>query len=75
MDSLKKNMSTILLVAGAVCLLVAVVIAIATIAGWGNNVGFINVMLMFAAVLFLALGGLVMYLAVITTTVTKHFFL
>ena len=75
MDSLKKNMSTILLVAGAVCLLVAVVIAIATIAGWGNNVGFINVMLMFAAVLFLALGGLIMYLAVITTTVTKHFFL
>ena len=75
MDSLKKNMSTILLVAGAVCLLIAVVIAIATIAGWSNNVGFINVMLMFAAVLFLALGGLVMYLAVITTTVTKHFFL
>ncbi len=75
MDSMKKYMPTILLVAGVVCLLIAVVIAVATITGWSNNVGLINVMLMLAAVLFLALGGLVMYLAVITTTVTKHFFL
>ncbi len=75
MDSLKKNLSTILLVAGVVCLLIAVVIAVATITGWSNNVGLINVMLMIAAALFLALGGLVMYLAVISATVTKHFFL
>ena len=75
MDSLKKYLPTILLVAGAVCLLIAVVIAVATFAGWSNNVGFVNVMLLLSAVLFLALGGLVMYLAMITTTVTKHFFL
>ena len=75
MDSLKKYLPTILLVAGAVCLLIAVVIAVATLAGWSNNVGFVNVMLLFSAVLFLALGGLVLYLAMITTTVTKHFFL
>ncbi len=75
MDSLKKYMPTILLVAGVVCLLVAVVITIATISGWSGTPGLINVLLMFAAVLFLALGGLVMYLAVITTSVTKHFFL
>ncbi len=75
MDSLKKYMPTVLLVAGVVCLLIAVVITVATVAGWSNNVGLINVMLMIAAVLFLALGGLVMYLAAISTTVTKHFFL
>ena len=75
MDSLKKNIPTILLIVGALCLLIAVVITVATFAGWSNNVGLINVMLLLAAVLFLALGGLVMYLAMITTTVTKHFFL
>ena len=75
MDSLKKYLPTILLIAGVVCLLIAVVIAVVTITGWSGTPGLINVLLMFAAVLFLALGGLVMYLAVITTTVTKHFFL
>ena len=75
MDSLKKYLPTILLIAGVVCLLIAVVIAVVTITGWSGTHGLINVLLMFAAVLFLALGGLVMYLAVITTTVTKHFFL
>lgn len=73
MDSLKKNMSTILLVAGVVCLLIAVVITVWAFAG--TSVGLIKVMLVIAAVLFLALGGLVMYLAMLTTTVTKHFFL
>lgn len=75
MENLKKNLSTILLVTGAVCLLIAVVIAVATFAGWSNNVGLINVLLLIAAVLFVALGGLVMYLAMISATVTRHFFL
>lgn len=73
MDSLKKYLPTILLVAGVVCLLVAVVITVYAFAG--ASVGLIKVMLVIAAVLFLALGGLVMYLAMLTTTVTKHFFL
>ena len=34
MDSLKKYLPTILLVAGAVCLLIAVVIAVVTFTGW-----------------------------------------
>ena len=77
MESLKKNLSTILLVAGVVCLLIAVVIAVLAFAGTfeGAGSGLIKVMLIIAAVLFLALGGLVMYLAMITTTVTRHFFL
>ena len=75
MDSLKKHLPTILLIVGALCLLIAVVITVATIAGWSDAVLLINIMLLAAAVLFLALGGLVMYLAIITTTVTKHFFL
>ena len=73
MDSLKKYLPTILLVAGVVCLLIAVVITVFAFAG--ASVGLIKVMLVLAAVLFLALGGLVMYLAMLTTTVTKHFFL
>ena len=73
MESLKKYLPTILLVAGVVCLLVAVVITVCAFAG--ASVGLIKVMLVIAAVLFLALGGLVMYLAMLTTTVTKHFFL
>ena len=76
MDSLKKYLPTILLVAGAVCLLIAVVIAVVTFTGWSADSGIlINVMSLLAAVLFLILGGLVMYLAMLTTTVTKHFFL
>ena len=75
MESLKKNLSTILLVTGAVCLLIAVVVAVVTFAGWSNNIGFINVLLLFAALLFAVLGGLVMYLAMICATVTRHFFL
>ncbi len=75
MESLKKNLSTILLVTGAVCLLIAVVVAVVTFAGWSNNIGFINVLLLFAALLFAVLGGLVMYLAMISATVTRHFFL
>ena len=67
---------TILLVAGAVCLLIAVVIAVVTFTGWSADSSIlINVMSLLAAVLFLILGGLVMYLAMLTTTVTKHFFL
>lgn len=73
MESLKKYLPTILLVAGVVCLLVAVVITVCAFAG--SSAGLIKVMLVIAAVLFLALGGLVMYLAMLTTTVTKHFFL
>ena len=73
MESLKKYLPTILLVAGVVCLLVAVVITVCAFAG--ASAGLIKVMLVIAAVLFLALGGLVMYLAMLTTTVTKHFFL
>lgn len=77
MESLKKNLPTVLLVAGSVCLLIAVVIAVWAFAGTFDEVGglLIKVMMVLAAVLFLALGGLVMYLALITTTVTKHFFL
>lgn len=75
MENLKKYLSTILLVAGAVCLLIAVVVAIVTFAGWSNNIGFINVLLLLAALLFAVLGGLVMYLAMISATVTRHFFL
>lgn len=75
METIKKYMPTILLVAGALSLLIAVVITVATVAGWENNVGLINVMLIIAAILFVALGGLVMYLAVISATVTRHFFL
>ena len=76
MDSLKKYLPTILLVAGAVCLLIAVVIAVVTFTGWSADSSIlINVMSLLAAVLFLILGGLVMYLAMPTTTVTKHFFL
>ena len=76
MDSLKKYLPTILLVAGAVCLLIAVVIAVVTFTGWSADSSIlINVMSLLAAVLFLILGGLVMYLAMLTTTVTKHFFL
>ena len=76
MDSLKKYLPTILLVAGVVCLLIAVVLTVLTLAGWSTSQStLINVMLLLAAVLFLALGGLVMYLAMISTTVTKHFFL
>lgn len=75
MENLKKNLSTILLVTGAVCLLIAVVVAVVTFAGWSNNIGFINVLLLFAALLFAVLGGLVMYLAMICATVTRHFFL
>ena len=77
MESLKKNLSTILLVAGVVCLLIAVVIAVLAFAGTFDGAGgvLIKVMLIIAAVLFLALGGLVMYLAMLFTTVTKHFFL
>lgn len=75
METIKKYMPTILLVAGALSLLIAVVITVATVAGWENNVVLINVMLIIAAILFVALGGLVMYLAVISATVTRHFFL
>ena len=76
MDSLKKYLPTILLVAGAVCLLIAVVIAVVTFTGWSADSSIlINVMSLLAAALFLILGGLVMYLAMLTTTVTKHFFL
>lgn len=75
MENLKKYLSTILLVAGAVCLLIAVVIAVVTFAGWGNNAVLINVLLLIAAVLFVVLGSLVMYLAMISATVTRHFFL
>ena len=77
MESLKKYLPTILLVAGIVCLLIAVVLAVCVFAGTfdGAGSGLIKVMLIFAAVLFVALGGLVVYLAMISTTVTKHFFL
>ena len=75
MENLKKYLPTILLIAGAVCLLIAVVITVATIAGWENSEILINVLLLIAAVLFVALGGLVMYLAMISATVTRHFFL
>ena len=75
MENLKKYLPTILLVAGVVCLLIAVVIAVATFTGWSTNQLLISVLLLIAAVLFVALGALVMYLAVISTTVTRHFFL
>ena len=74
MESLKKYLPTVLLVAGIVCLLIAVVIAIFAFTS-PDGIGFEQVLWLVAAVLFLALGGLVMYLAVISTTVTKHFFL
>lgn len=75
MENLKKYLPTILLIAGAVCLLIAVVITVVTIAGWENGEVLINVLLLIAAVLFVVLGGLVMYLAMISATVTRHFFL
>lgn len=75
METIKKYMPTILLIAGVLSLLIAVVITVATVAGWENNLGVINVLLIIAAALFVALGGLVMYLAVISATVTRHFFL
>ncbi|MBQ7379365.1 MAG: hypothetical protein IJW70_06745 [Clostridia bacterium] len=75
MENMKKYLPTILLVAGALSLLIAVVITVTTFAGWSNNVALINVLLLMAAVLFVALGGLVMYLAMISATVTRHFFL
>ena len=75
MEALKKNLPTVLLIVGVICLLIAVVMTVATIVGWGNSVALINVLLLFAAVLFLVLGGLVMYLAMISVTVTRHFFL
>ena len=74
MDSLKKYVPTVLLVAGVICLLIAVVIAIFAFTS-PDGIKFEQVLWLIAAVLFLALGGLVMYLAVISTTVTKHFFL
>lgn len=74
MDSMKKYLPTILLIAGVVCLLIAVVIAVFAFAGNVETV-LIKVMMIIAAVLFVVLGGLVMYLAMITTSVTKHFFL
>ena len=76
MESLKKYLPTILLVAGVICMLIAVVTLVVTFAGWSTSQStLVNVMSLFAAILFLILGGLVMYLAVISTTVTKHFFL
>ena len=75
MENLKKYLPTVLLVAGAVCLLIAVVIAVATFAGWDASQPLISVLLLIAAVLFVVLGVLVMYLAVISATVTRHFFL
>ena len=77
MDFLKMYLPTILLVAGAVCLVIAVVITVATFATWSSN-GLdvlVNVLLLIAAVLFVALGGLLLYLAMISATVTRHFFL
>lgn len=74
MDSLKKYLPTVLLIAGVVCLLIAVVIAIFAFTS-PDGIRFEQFLWLIAAVLFLALGGLVMYLAVISTTVTKHFFL
>lgn len=74
METIKKYLPTILLVAGAVCLLAAVVITVVTFANWGDA-PFMNVLWLFAAVLFLVLGGLVIYLAMISATVTRHFFL
>ena len=73
METIKKYLPTILLVAGAVSLLIAVVVTIVTLANWDNV--FFGIMYLLAAFLFVALGGLVMYLAMITTSVTKHFFL
>ncbi len=75
MENMKKYLPTILLVAGALSLLIAVVITVVTFAGWSNNVVLVNVLLLIAAVLFVALGVLVMYLAMISATVTRHFFL
>ena len=74
METIKKYLPTILLVAGAVCLLVAVVITVVTFAKWGDT-PFMSVLWLLAAVLFLVLGGLVIYLAMISATVTRHFFL
>ncbi len=74
METIKKYLPTILLVAGAVCLLVAVVITVVTFANWGDT-PFMSVLWLLAAVLFLVLGGLVIYLAMISATVTRHFFL
>lgn len=76
MEALKKNLPTVFLIVGAICLLIAVVVAVITIAGWGDaGSALLNVLWLMAAVLFLALGGLVMYLALISATVTRHFFL
>ena len=75
MENLKKHLSTILLVTGVVCLLIAVVIAVIAFTGWSENIMLINVLLLIAAILTVVLGGLVMYLAVISATVTRHFFL
>lgn len=74
MESLKKYLPTVLLIAGIICLLIAVVITVFAFTA-PNGFGFEQVLWLLAAVLFLALGGLVIYLAVISTTVTKHFFL
>lgn len=73
METIKKYLPTILLVAGAVSLLIAVVVTIVTLANWDNV--FFGIMYLLAAFLFVALGGLVMYLAIISATVTRHFFL
>ncbi|MBE6697726.1 MAG: hypothetical protein E7581_04305 [Ruminococcaceae bacterium] len=73
METIKKYLPTILLVAGAVSLLIAVVVTIVTLANWDNV--FFGIMYLLAAFLFVALGGLVMYLAMISATVTRHFFL
>lgn len=74
METIKKYLPTILLVAGAVCLLIAVVVTVVTFANWGET-PFMSVMWLLAALLFAALGGLVIYLAMISATVTRHFFL
>lgn len=75
METIKKYLPTILLVAGAVCLLIAVVIAVVTFANWGEAQAIMSVLWLFAAILFAALGALVIYLAMISATVTRHFFL
>ena len=54
-------------------MLIAVVVTIVTLANWDNV--FFGIMYLLAAFLFVALGGLVMYLAMISATVTRHFFL
>ena len=76
METIKKYLPTILLVAGAVCLLIAVVIAVSTFVGWANEpIVLISILSIFSAILFAILGGLIMYLAMISVTVTRHFFL